>query len=63
MSDNQKFPVAVHALVYLAHKGAICPGAAVSSAELAPSMPTNPLVVRRVTALLGRAGLVEARPG
>ena len=63
MSDNQKFPIAVHALVYLAHKGALSPEAAVSSAELAASMPTNPVVVRRVTAMLGRAGLIGARPG
>jgi DNA-binding IscR family transcriptional regulator len=63
MSDSQKFPVAVHALLYLAHKGATGAQAAVSSAELAASMPTNPVVVRRVTAMLGRAGLIESRPG
>ena len=63
MSDNQKFPVAVHALVYLAHKGAVNAGSAVNSAQLAASMPTNPVVVRRVTAMLGRAGLIESRPG
>ncbi len=63
MSDSQKFPVAVHALVYLAHKGAMGPETAVSSVELAASMPTNPVVVRRVTAMLGRAGLIGARPG
>lgn len=63
MSDSQKFPVALHALVYLAHHDATGPERAVSSAELAASMPTNPVVVRRVTAMLGRAGLVGARPG
>lgn len=63
MSDSQKFPVAAHALAYLAHKGAMTPGAAVSSAELAASMPTNPVVVRRVTALLAKAGLIATRPG
>ena len=63
MSDSQKFPVASHALAYLAHKGALTPGAAVSSAELAASMPTNPVVVRRVTAMLARAGLIATRPG
>jgi len=63
MSDSQKFPVAVHALVYLAHRRAFSPQAAVSSAQLAASMPTNPVVVRRVTAMLGRAGLIESRPG
>ncbi len=63
MSDSQKFPIAVHTLVYLAHKHASEASGAVCSAELAASMPTNPVVVRRVTAMLGRAGLVESRPG
>ncbi len=63
MSDSQRFPVAAHALAYLAHKGAFGPGSAVSSAELAASMPTNPVVVRRVTAMLARAGLIGTRAG
>ena len=63
MSDSQKFPVAAHALAYLAHKGAFRVEDAVSSAELAASMPTNPVVVRRVTAMLGKAGLVGSRSG
>ena len=63
MSDSQKFPVAAHALAYLAHKDASGPEHAVSSAELAASMPTNPVVVRRVTGLLSKAGLVATRAG
>jgi DNA-binding IscR family transcriptional regulator len=63
MSDSQKFPVAAHALAYLAHKGAFAPEQAVSSAALAASMPTNPVVVRRVTSMLGKAGLIGARAG
>lgn len=63
MSDSQKFPVAAHALAYLAHKGAMTPDRAVSSAELAASMPTNPVVVRRVTAMLAKAGLIDTRAG
>jgi DNA-binding IscR family transcriptional regulator len=63
MSDSQKFPVAAHALAYLAHQGATSPQYAISSAELAASMPTNPVVVRRVTAMLARAGLIDTRPG
>ena len=35
MSDSQKFPVAAHALAYLAHKGAFSAAEAVSSAALA----------------------------
>ena len=34
-----------------------------SSALLAASMPTNPVVVRRVTAMLAKAGLIATRPG
>jgi DNA-binding IscR family transcriptional regulator len=63
MSDSQRFPVAAHALAYLAHKGAFSPQAAVSSAELACSVPTNPVVVRRTTALLAKAGLIGTRTG
>ncbi len=63
MSDSQKFPVAAHALAYLAHKNATSPEHAISSAELAASMPTNPVVVRRVTAMLARAGLIDTRSG
>lgn len=63
MSDSQRFPVAAHALAYLAHKGADAPERAVSSAQLAASMPTNPVVVRRVTAMLSRAGLISTRQG
>jgi DNA-binding IscR family transcriptional regulator len=63
MSDSQRFPVAAHALAYLAHKGALTPGQAVSSAILAASVPTNPVVIRRVTALLAKAGLIATRSG
>lgn len=63
MSDSQRFPVAAHALAYLAHAGAFSPCAAVSSAALAASMPTNPVVVRRVTALLAKEGLIGTRAG
>src|SRR6201995_3959599 len=63
MSDSQKFPVAAHALAYLAHKDAKAPEGAISSAELAASMPTNPVVVRRVTAMLAKAGLIGTRAG
>ncbi|RZJ05677.1 MAG: Rrf2 family transcriptional regulator [Brevundimonas sp.] len=63
MSDSQKFPVAAHSLAYLAHKGAYSPADAAPSAILAASVPTNPVVVRRVTALLAKAGLIATRPG
>jgi DNA-binding IscR family transcriptional regulator len=63
MSDSQRFPVAAHALAYLAHAGAVAQTSAISSAQLAASMPTNPVVVRRVTAMLAKAGLIGARAG
>jgi DNA-binding IscR family transcriptional regulator len=63
MSDSQRFPVAAHALAYLAHKGATSADSAVSSGELAASIATNPVVVRRVTAMLAKAGLIATRPG
>jgi DNA-binding IscR family transcriptional regulator len=63
MSDSQRFPVAAHALAYLAHIGAYSPAEAAPSAVLAASVPTNPVVVRRVTALLAKAGLIGTRPG
>src|SRR5687767_15121225 len=63
MSDSQRFPVAAHALAYLAHKGAFSAADAAPSAVLAASVPTNPVVVRRVTALLAKAGLIATRPG
>src|SRR5260221_13905399 len=63
MSDSQRFPVAAHTLAYLAHKLATAPERAVSSGELAASVPTNPVVVRRVTAMLARAGLIGTRTG
>jgi DNA-binding IscR family transcriptional regulator len=63
MSDSQRFPVAAHALAYLAHKGANEPARAAASAVLAASVPTNPVVIRRVTALLAKAGLIATRPG
>ena len=63
MSDSQKFPVAAHTLAYLAHMEATSADRAVSSAQLAASVPTNPVVVRRVTALLSKAGLIGTRTG
>lgn len=63
MSDSQRFPVAAHALAYLAHAEAFGPERAVSSGALAASMPTNPVVVRRVTGMLAKAGLIATRAG
>jgi DNA-binding IscR family transcriptional regulator len=63
MSDSQKFPVAAHCLAYLAHKGAYGREQAVSSSVLAASIPTHPVVVRRMTTQLAKAGLVTTCSG
>lgn len=55
---NSEFNVAVHALVYLDHKGDF-----VSSEELADNICTNPARVRKILSRLKQAGLVEAREG
>ena len=63
MSDSQRFPVAAHALAYLAHKGAFTREQAVSSSVLAASIPTNPVVIRRMTTQLAKAGLLATCSG
>jgi DNA-binding IscR family transcriptional regulator len=52
------FNLAVHAAVYLYHHGTIC-----TSRELAASICTNPVRVRRVLSRLKSAGLVAAKEG
>lgn len=53
-----EFTLAVHALVYLLHKGT-----ETSSTELADNICTNPARVRKVLSRLHKAGLVEAQQG
>lgn len=55
---NGEFAVAVHALVYLNHRGGT-----VSSEVLAHNICTNPARVRKVMAILKRAGLITTREG
>ncbi len=63
MSDSQRFPVAAHTLAYLAHKNAFSREQAVSSSVLAASIPTNPVVIRRMTTQLAKAGLLATCSG
>jgi DNA-binding IscR family transcriptional regulator len=63
MSDSQKFPVAAHTLAYLAHKQAYSREQAISSSVLAASIPTNPVVIRRMTTQLSQAGLLATCSG
>ena len=53
-----EYAVAVHALVYLYHRGTT-----VSSEVLAKNICTNPARVRKVMAKLKRGGLVTTREG
>jgi Rrf2 family protein len=59
MTGNSRFAVSVHILAYLAYR----PGAAVPSAEIAVSVDTNPVVIRRLLSALMKARLVTARKG
>ncbi len=52
------FTIAVHALVYLNHRGET-----ISSEELAQNICTNPARVRKVMAMLSRNGLVKTYAG
>ena len=55
---NSSFCLAVHALVYLHHRGEL-----VSSEELARNICTNPARVRKVLARMKKDGLVETKEG
>ncbi len=59
MSANLRFSVALHILTLLAAKGTEL----LTSEEIASSVDTNPVVIRRVMASLRESGLVESRPG
>lgn len=55
---TSEFAIAVHALVFLNHKGCC-----LSSEKIAENVCTNPVTVRKVLAKLKRAGLVETKEG
>lgn len=55
---TSEFTVAVHALVFLNHKGTTY-----SSEGLAENICTNPARIRKVMAKLKKAGLVETKEG
>jgi Rrf2 family protein len=59
MTGNSRFAVSVHILAYLAFRT----GAAVPSAEIAGSVDTNPVVIRRLLSALVKARLVTAQKG
>jgi Rrf2 family protein len=59
MAANSRYAVSVHILSYLAYQE----GKVVPSAEIASSVGTNPVVIRRLLAALTKAGLVLASKG
>jgi DNA-binding IscR family transcriptional regulator len=60
MKPNSRFTVAVHILTLLAHEGGKDP---LTSEFIAGSVNTNPVVIRRLLALLRVAGLVRSQGG
>lgn len=59
MTGNSRFAVSVHILAYLAFRH----GAAVPSAEIARSVSTHAVVIRRLLSQLVKAGFVVAHKG
>ncbi|PIR15910.1 MAG: Rrf2 family transcriptional regulator [Elusimicrobia bacterium CG11_big_fil_rev_8_21_14_0_20_64_6] len=59
MAANSRFAVALHALSIIAHRA----DTRHTSKDIAGSVATNPVVIRRLLAELARAGIVEAAHG
>lgn len=59
MAANRRFAVAIHAMGMLAFGDELC----VTSDDIARSVRTNPVVVRRLLAQLTRQGLVTVKLG
>ncbi|MFF8960279.1 Rrf2 family transcriptional regulator [Streptomyces sp. NPDC014894] len=59
MSVSSRSAVAIHALTMLAHRG----GRWLTSAEIAESLASNPVLVRRILGSLRDAGLVRSAEG
>lgn len=59
MAGNSRFAVSLHILAYLAYRE----GVAVPSAEIASSVDTNPVVIRRLLSALMKSRLVSAQKG
>ncbi|MEO7415011.1 MAG: Rrf2 family transcriptional regulator [Opitutaceae bacterium] len=59
MAGNSRFAVSVHILAYLTYRRDV----AVPSAEIAASVDTNPVVIRRLLGALLKARLVTAQKG
>ncbi len=61
MYNNARFAVALHTLTYLAMRSNQVPS--ITSAMIAESVNTNPVVIRRILGTLREANLVVSQPG
>ena len=59
MATNSRFAIAVHTAAMLAFHG----GEPVTSDEIACSVRTNPVIIRRILQLLTKAGIVRSQLG
>lgn len=59
MNTNQQFAVSIHILTLLS----VMPDQPLTSKQIAESVNTNPVVIRRVMGQLRKQGLVESRTG
>ncbi|WP_405982708.1 Rrf2 family transcriptional regulator [Streptomyces sp. NBC_00158] len=63
MSASSRMTVATHTLTWMARVCPGRPGGIVTSEQIAASVNTNPVVIRRTLGSLRDAGLVESRRG
>jgi Rrf2 family protein len=63
MQINSKFAVAIHVLALAKVAASAGRGEAITSEQMAESVNTNPVVVRRILGSLREAGLVSSQPG
>lgn len=63
MQSSSKFAVAIHALALARIAKEAASGRAITSEQMAESVNTNPVVIRRILGSLRDAGLVNSQPG
>ncbi|MEU3415784.1 Rrf2 family transcriptional regulator [Streptomyces sp. NPDC006658] len=63
MGANSRMTVATHALTWMARVCPTRPDGIVTSEQIAASVNTNPVVIRRILGSLRDAGLVESQRG
>jgi Rrf2 family protein len=63
MHTNSRFAVAIHVLALAKVAQGVATQLAVTSEQMAESVNTNPVVIRRILGTLREAGLVVSQPG